>query len=238
VVVNESLSKLLFPDTEPVGKQISVGEARYRVIGVCGDIRRREVEVAEGPFFYRPLFQSYRPMVTLQVRSRKNPRGLLEAVASEIRRADPALAVFNRSLMRELVNEATARSRIAATVAWWSGFVALGLTLLGIHSVVSLGARGRDREIAIRLALGAPRRHVVLRLLRDTGLVILAGVLLGIPLAQALGKYLADLFIEGTQPWRAYLAAALAISVLAALIAVAGALQKARIQPAATLSVT
>ena len=178
VVVSERLARLYWPGENPLGHRLRVrGDALggdwWRVVGVVGDVRQNWFE-AERPFLYLPATRvAYRQMY-LAVRGTGNVRRLLSETARTLRRRDPSLPVFDAQPLSVAVDEAVAGVREAAGVMGVFGALALLLSAVGVYGVMACAVRQREREMGIRLALGA-LPGAVLRMMVRQGLAV-AGV--------------------------------------------------------------
>jgi ABC-type antimicrobial peptide transport system permease subunit len=90
--------------------------------------------------------------------------------------------------MEEQIDEDILEDRLIATLSSFFGVMALLLAAVGLYGVISYAVTRRTREIGIRMALGAPRSAVLRLVIRDAGLLITAGAIIGIPSALALTR--------------------------------------------------
>jgi predicted permease len=238
-VVNRTLAERFWPGTKAVGRTIETGGTAITIVGVVGDGKYRSVRERGVSMMYRPLDQSDRPLrqVTLLARARTGePEAIRAAVAGELRRLEPALALHRVGTLRDHVGSALDHERIAAWL--FSGFAlivllvsAVGLTALTAHAV-----RRRTREIAIRLTVGAERGQVVALVVRRSVALVAAGAALGLALSFALEAPLADLLFETGPGEPGVIAAILAVLAAAALLAAwLPARAAARVEPAEAL---
>jgi predicted permease len=238
-VVNRTLAERFWPGTDAVGRTLETGGTAITIVGIVGDGKYRSVRESGVSMMYRPLDQSERPLrqVTLIARARTGePDAIRAAVAGELRRLEPALALYRVGTLRDHVGSALELERIAAWL--FSGFAlvvllvsAVGLTALTAHAV-----RRRTREIAIRLTVGAERGQVVALVVRRSVALVAAGAALGLGLSFGLEAPLADLLFETEPGEPGVVAAILAVLVAAALLAAwLPARAAARIEPAEAL---
>ena len=126
--------------------------------------------------------------------------------------------------------------RLAAALGGAFGGLALLLAAVGLYGVLGCGVSERLRELAIRVALGAPSRAIVRSASAETGRAVATGVILGVGMATTAGYLMADVLF-GISPFDAVAMFATA-AVLAAVVAAAsaGPLRRAlRAQPAELL---
>src|SRR5581483_7357449 len=156
--------------------------------------------------------------------------------AAEMRRAvsaaDPALPVYNLKTMDTQIAETHFIDRMFAVLSAAFGALATLLASVGLYGITAYAVARRTQEIGIRVALGAARRNVLALVMREVVMMAIGGVIIGIPLALALGKYLqSQLYgMKATDP-AALAAAMLAIFAVSALAGYIPARHAARIDP-------
>lgn len=213
IIISRSLADRLWPGEEALGRKIRTGSwdnlppvegsVWRRVIGVAADVRTTRTD-ENWPDTYVPFRQS--PSSHMHI--------LLKTVASEdqgtaVARLRSAVAlVDDRQPVGELtplarsVDAEMARPRFMTGLLVGFALFALGLTLVGLHAVVSYAAAQRRREVAIRVALGARRGEVDRLLVRGGLTAAFAGVLIGLVVAMAGSRLLeSQLYgLPGLQP--------------------------------------
>jgi predicted permease len=201
VLVNEAAVRAFWPNEDPLGKPVSVGEGDFwtdtaTVVGVVGDVRFRSMEIAPKPDVYLSYYQAPTGRVILFVRTPGDPAALAAPVRAVLRELAPDAAVSEVRTMTSRVADATAFARLAAALLALFAGVTLALATLGVYGVVSFAAAERTRELGIRVALGASRGAVV-RLVLGQGLAIaLAGGALGLSGALAATRALRSLLYD------------------------------------------
>ncbi len=98
-----------------------------------------------------------------------------------------------------MIEDATMRDRLMATLSGFFGLLALLLASIGLYGILSFGVASRTREIGIRMALGAQAREVRFLILREAMLLVLIGVIVGLP-AVFLATRFASTFLFGLTP--------------------------------------
>ncbi|MGH9161779.1 MAG: FtsX-like permease family protein, partial [Vicinamibacteraceae bacterium] len=136
-----------------------------------------------------------------------------------------AIPLFHMRTMQSRIDESTRQERLVATLV--SGLSILGtlLAMMGLYAVVNYGVRRRTRELAVRIALGAPPAGVALAVLKRTLLIALAGILVGLP-AALLGMRIFESLLFGVEPSDP--PTVLVVTVLLVLLAVAAGYPPAR----------
>jgi predicted permease len=243
VVVNEALAAALWPGTPAaavVGERIKTpwdGTDQFRVVaGVISDVRSRRPENPPAPEVYAPMTQVPSASMTYVVRSDGDPVALTAPVRAALADIDPALPMASVRTFDDVRANAT---RTASLTSWLStlfGLLAAALAMLGIYSVMSYTIAQRERELAIRAAVGATRGTLLGIVLREGLTLSAAGLAVGLAIALAGSRALASLLygISATDP--AILAASAAVL---AVVALAGyglpAMRASRVDPVAAL---
>ncbi|MBK8003927.1 MAG: ABC transporter permease [Gemmatimonadetes bacterium] len=202
IVINETLAREYFPGEDPLGQRIGVGRQDgplRTIVGVVGDVRHHGLTAPVKRTFYVPhaqwatSFGNPRRAMTLVVRTRGDPRALLEPVAALVRQRDPDLSLSAVTTLDEVLATATREQRF--TMALMSGFALLALVLaaVGVYGVIAYTVAQRSREIGIRLALGAGPARVERLLVRQGMGPVVAGLGVGLGVALGVSRFLESL---------------------------------------------
>jgi predicted permease len=186
VVINEAARDRFFPDGPAIGHELSFWGTARRIVGIVGNERFQGLTTAVPIAAYAPLSQA--PSTTgagvLLVRAEGGVASALASLPRLVREIDPQLAVFGVEPLDDTRSRLAAERQFTLSVVGLFALMALGLSALGVHGVLSYSVAQRTREIGIRMALGAKpgrlRRHIV------TQGLMLSGVGLAIGLAGAL----------------------------------------------------
>lgn len=204
-VVSESFAREYFPGRDPLGRQFDFGFATRTIIGVVGDVCVRGVERTSEPQVYLSYKQVPDKFITwyapkdLVVRSSLPSERLLPALRRIIAAADPEQPVSDVQTLSHIVEQDTASRKTQVFVLSGFTFLAILLTGIGIHGLLSFTVSMRTQEIGVRVALGAKSQNIVAMILRESLLLGIAGAFVGSALAYAAGRSLASL-LAGVQP--------------------------------------
>ena len=198
-VVNEELAERLWPGEDALGKSIIYGGREWAVIGVVRNSVYYDVGEAPQTQFYVPQFQDYSPIVTFVAAASGSTHNTTTLFEETIRRNDPGLPIFRISSLQDLVRDEISPYRVTAIMAALFGACAMCLAAIGLYGVQSYLVASRRREIGIRMALGAPQRHVAAQVIGRGLFLAVIGVLLGILGVLASGRLIENMLF-GVKP--------------------------------------
>ena len=185
IVVNEALVRQHFPNEDPIGRALDRGT----IVGVVGDVRQ-SLHLPAEPEIYRSLGQTSYSAASLVVKGAGRPEDLVAVLRSVIREVNPNQAVYNVQTMESVIAAAHPELDLYLWPIAVFGGVALALSMAGVYGVIAQAMAVRRRELAIRLALGADGRRLLGDLLTRSGMVIAAGLSIGLAGALASTRLL------------------------------------------------
>jgi predicted permease len=209
-VVNESFARRYWPQSDPTGRQlrvtglhtigpldaISAQSTGWRnIVGVVGDARNDGVDRPVAPAIYLPYTTLMPPFEQFLIRTQEDPLAYLHSVRAAIASVAYDQQVTNDSFdLNQAIERDVqySRQRLFSILFGVFSVMALALALVGIFSVVAYSVAQRTTEFGVRLALGAPRAHVLWVAGRIALVSTAIGVVLGLAIDAFLGKLLAD----------------------------------------------
>jgi putative ABC transport system permease protein len=201
-VVNETLAKKLFPTLDPpavVGQQIRIfgnkGPAN-EIVGVAANIRSRRVDAPTDPEVYVSFDQNPSPSMTMVVRAQGDPATLSNQIRTTMTQITPYVALSTMRTFEEVVANSTRTSGLLSWLSVIFGVLAASLAILGIYSVMSYTVAQRERELAIRAAVGATRSTLLSMVFREGLVLSAAGIAAGAVIAFAASGLLGSLLYE------------------------------------------
>jgi predicted permease len=195
VIVNRTLASIEWPGIDPLGRRLRTSDDGpwMTIVGVVGDVRHRGPALAPRPEFYQPHTQRSFSFMAFVVRTRHNPVQTVPLIRAEISRLDPLQPISKVATMDEHLARALSRPRFMFTLVAAFGVLALTLSVVGIYGVMAYFVTQRTREIAIRMALGAPTASVVVMIVSRTAALAAIGVAAGLGGAALFGRALSGL---------------------------------------------
>ena len=197
VIINETMAKRFWPDQDPLGKRFRFfgQEQLTEVVGVARDSKYNFIGEAAQPFIYQPLRQTPQPAITLQVRS-ANPDAALGTVRSVVQQMESNMPLVGVFTMRSIFEQALWAPRMGALLLAIFGGLALLLASIGVYGVMAYAVNQRQRELGIRLALGATSSEVRGMVFRQGLGLTIVGVVLGLAAAFGLTRLVANLLFN------------------------------------------
>jgi putative ABC transport system permease protein len=236
VIVSASMAKHYWPDRDPIGERIRLGNGTQRdwatIVGVAGDVRSAAPNAPPVEEAYRPNAQQDLHFMHFVVRGTVDPISLAGPVRAAIHSFDKAVPVAEVRLLGDNFAASTETSRVVTLLL--AGFAFLGLTLgaVGIYGVISYSVGQRTRELGIRTALGAIERRIALMIvgegLRAAGIGILIGTVSAMLAARSLETLLFE--VSASDP-KIYLSVVFALLVVAIAASYFPARRASRIDP-------
>jgi putative ABC transport system permease protein len=242
-IVNEMAVRRYWGDGDALGRRVRLmlrsGPGPWlTIVGVVGNVRHHELERPPQPEVYVPYAQSPVESMVMLLRTGTggDPAARLPEVKAAIWALDRDLPFANAGPIDDLLFDASAQHRFRALVLGAFAALALGLAAIGIYGVMSYSVQRRNRDIGVRVALGAQSRDIF-RLILGEGLILtVVGLAAGVAASLALSRMLAGLLFGVTATDPLTFAGAAAVLLLVAFLAsYLPARRAARLDPLAVL---
>jgi putative ABC transport system permease protein len=216
-----------------VGRHLQLATAQFtpgvaEIRGIVGDARESGLTHEPEPTVYWCM-SAPTPVPDFLIRAQP---GMSEALRKKIHEIEPGRAVYGISSLEDHLSDSFAENRLRTTLLSLFALTAMALVCVGLYGTLSYVVTLRRREVGLRLALGALPGEVVRRFLAEAMAVALAGCALGLGLAVAGSRVLADMLYDvSATDWRTFTGVALGVMLVAALSCAAPALRAARVVP-------
>ncbi len=203
-IVSNILAKNHFPDRSPIGQRILVddtdGDPRpIEIIGIVGPVKQTNLETPAKADMYLPLRQMpkdgvpwLRNSAYWTLKTSGDATGLEQLLRDTIQKVDSNVAVGPLRPMAEAVAAALAARRFSLLLVGSFAAAALFLAAAGLYAVISYGIQQRNREIGVRLALGATRVTILRMIFKEGLMLVISGIIAGFAIALALAKLIAS----------------------------------------------
>ena len=224
-IVDESLAQMYWPNQDPIGKRLHMGDRQPNptwatIIGVVRHVHNRTLEARSRVEVYWPENQRPFGAMTLAILTSGNPMSLAPTIQREVNAIDSDLPVYRVRTMTEVMGDSLQRRRLALILLAVFAGLALLLASLGIYGVMSYAVAQRQMEIGLRMALGADRGQVMRMMIRSGMGTIVIGLVLGVILALSLTRLMSGLLFAVKAYDPLALGGAALLLIAAALIAI------------------
>jgi predicted permease len=240
VVINEAAVRKYFPNENPIGHRMGSSIERagqLEIVGVLRDAKYNSMRDPSPPTQYVPTLQQARmDSAVFQLRTVGDPVAVVGAIREAVRQIDPNLPMMDVATQIEQVEKRLAPERAFAQAYAMFGSLAVLLASIGLFGLMSYSVARRTNEIGIRMALGARRQDVLRLVMRESMLLVVVGIAIGLAIAAASSRLIASLLF-GLSPTDA-MTIVEAVALLVIVSAVAGYLparRAARVDPLVAL---
>jgi predicted permease len=242
-IVNESFARTYLGGQDPLRQSFQIQEPpgaprpQYQVVGVVKDTKYFDLREPFKPIAYLAAAQETQPDAFLQavIRTAQGPSALAAAVTRSVASVHPLIALRFETMSSQVRRTLQSEALMAALTGSF-GVLAGVIAAIGLYGVMSYLVARRRNEIGIRMALGADRAAVVRMVLRESGALLVAGVVAGALLSLAAARTAsALLFGLGPGDPVTMIKAVAALAMVAALASYVPAQRAARIDPMRTL---
>jgi predicted permease len=225
-IINQSMARKFFGNASPLGKYFrsqlgSTTGPPVMIVGVVKDAKYSSLREDLQPTVYIAVSQDKRPdlFINFELRAAGAPENLIPSIKASVEQMNRQVLLEFETLALQ-VAESLNRERLLATLSGFFGALALLLSTIGLHGVMSYNVARRRNEIGIRMALGAEQSRVMRMVLGEIALVVCAGLVAGLCAALAATRLVSSFLygLKATDPATLVLSAV----VLAGVAALAG----------------
>jgi predicted permease len=199
IVVNESMVKEYWPRTNPVGKTVLFGTRPIQVIGVVRDAFDRALDTKPSPTMFMVLQEMSGGVITYVLETTEGASVSMERVRVALTAVYRDTVVVDMDTLGDRLSDTVRDRSFATVVLTLCAGATVMVSMLGLAGVVAFSIAERRRELAIRIALGAPGGHLHYLVLREAGLAAIFGAFCGLLTSRWLGVGLEGL-IYGVSP--------------------------------------
>jgi ABC-type antimicrobial peptide transport system permease subunit len=245
-VLSQGFAKQLFHDENPIGRRVAMtgevlkfspfsGDWRT-VVGVVGDTRDHGLDGDPTPTMYEPFAQELIINGALVVRTTSDPVALQSTIVRVIHEISPRQLIEHVATVEQIRDETVAPRRLNALFIASFGALAFVIAMVGIAGVLAFSVSSRTSEIGIRMSLGADAGRVRRMVLGEGGVLLVAGLALGLTGALYAARLLRGLLF-GITPHDPMTLGAVALVLAAVGVAACWlpAARAARVDPAVAL---
>jgi ABC-type antimicrobial peptide transport system permease subunit len=197
-MINQAFARSFFPNRNPLGLHIGNAEEDepakgpqpgFLIVGIVGDTKYRDLRGEVRPMMFLPLVGN---SAHFELRSAIDPNELIKPVHGIVSAIDNKLPLFDVRTQAEQIEQTLFQERITSRLSSFFALLALLLACVGLYGLMSYTVNRRTSEIGIRMALGAERSRIARMVLRESLLLVLCGLLIGVPAASLASRLIAS----------------------------------------------
>jgi len=235
VIVNDEFVRRYFPNEDPIGKQIFPWtDKAATVVGVARSVRQVSLDQTPRPELYVAAPQTPGNLrdVGYVLRTQANPESLMPSVRAALRDVAPDQPIFLVKTMNDVISDSLQSRKLTLSLLAIFASLALLLSAAGVYGVMSYAVSQRQREIGIRMALGARATNVTRMILSEAGTLAAIGLVIGLIAAALLTRVLSSmLYGVGTHDPVTFVAVALLLVGVALAASMVPALRASKVDP-------
>jgi predicted permease len=196
-IVSQTMARHFWPDVDPIGQRIVSAynpADTIDVVGVAGDVKDYALDRASPPEMYTQY--GWWTVMNIVAHGRNDAATVAGAVRREVSRLDGRVAVYDARSMDDVVAHSIARPRFELLLLNLFGALSLLLAAVGVYGLLAFSVGGRQREIGVRMALGARQSQILALFVGEGMRLAIAGVVIGGLAALAATRLLRSLLFE------------------------------------------
>jgi putative ABC transport system permease protein len=243
VIINKTLADRFFPNEDPIGKRIAwkmdwrPDSAHWQtIVGVVGNTRDGALDAEPRSVVFWPGELMPTGSAGLVIRADSRVAGLAAAATRIVRRVAPAALIEDVMTIAQYKAQTVSPRRLNAVLISSFGILAVIIAAIGIGGVLAFSVSARTNEIGIRMSLGADRGRVQRMILREGGVLLAIGLVLGVVGALFSARVIQGLLF-GVAPYdpTTFIGVAVMMAAIGIIACWIPALRAARIDPAITM---
>jgi predicted permease len=192
VIVNDTFAKRYLGGQNPLGHHLRRGRREYTIVGVAADSRYTTVREKPWPMAYFPYRQVGPEPMHVEVRAAGEPMALIPSIQRVVQTYGPDIPLVKPMTQEQQFGETFSNERLFSGLATFFGLMAALLVATGLYGTLSYRINRRTSEIGVRIALGAGRGQVLWMIVRESLVVAIVGIAIGVPLAIMGSRWLAS----------------------------------------------
>jgi ABC-type antimicrobial peptide transport system permease subunit len=173
-VINKAFATRFFPGREPIGKHVMINSVPAEIVGIAKDARANSLRGTIEPKFYAAADQN-RGVFSFEIRTIGDPKRIRNVVRRRLLGIDENLSISNMQTLDQKIDMQNAQPKLIADISTIFGVIAVFLAALGVYAVLSYNVARRRSDFGIRMAFGAERSRITGMILKQTGLMAVAG---------------------------------------------------------------
>ncbi|WP_031498349.1 ABC transporter permease [Bryobacter aggregatus] len=194
-MINQKFADTYFAGKNPIGYHLGMGgdpgtPTDIEIVGVFSNAKYMDVREDVNIQVLVPMYQlSHPPSLVAYVRTAGDESQAIGTIRNLVRQMDPSLPLHSMRSFTDQIDNSLSTERLLSFLASIFGIVATILAAIGLYGVLSLAVSRRQKEIGIRIALGAESGSVIGLVMKEILFLIAGGILVGVPAAMLLSTY-------------------------------------------------
>lgn len=238
-VVNQSFANAFFPNQNPIGRRLTFEEDSdkddFEIVGVIGDSKFDSAKEKPERTVFRPILQVQDQLTfqnVFELRTVGDPLNLSNEVRAAVTEVNDRLSILNLTSLRLQTDEALKQDKLIAQLVSFFGLLGLLLSCVGLYGIMAHAVVRRTNEIGIRMALGAERLNIIWMVLKESLLLVVVGLAIGLPASWAAARLISNqLFALSPSDPLTLITAVTLLTIVAALAGYLPARRAARVDP-------